>query len=282
MQPLPPPPPPPAQNSDPAAQLLLLKQGINERFKDYRLAMLGTTNVSQIPVFKQIGAFGGYSSSVLRKVKQRARSGLRFYKGPVDLSPQAANARTKSKLDQARVLLNKEARKLWAAGLRYKRTLGAGGQGVAAVFQARNAHGETVDVVGKLVLPGTMGPGAMTDEKNLAAVFASFPAKAFLPRANTDRILGVHESTSHRPDVRLGCLLRSRPGAVSPASCSCPTSYRRHWNWADSTCPTDSPLHGGQGCGSNGPRDPRNRMWPIQGPRSDAQHGRLEGPHLSR
>lgn len=144
---------------------------MNQRFKDYRVGKFHKPGVSSIAFVQPAGAFERYPAQVLEKVRRRARHGLYFRKGPVYLNPLKRNSPgTRDRLNHAKDLLNRKALDLWTSGLRYKRTLGIGGQGLAALFQVRNARGKTMDIVAKLVSPSTDKLKALRQEKMMQGV----------------------------------------------------------------------------------------------------------------
>lgn len=163
-----------APNPDAEIAFKAFRARMNKTFKDYRIGRYdGGPKVSDVSVLRQIWPFRGYSAEVLKKVKSRARGNLKIRRGPVHLFPLKAGGRKHRSLDDAKALLNHQARRMWFAGLRYKRTLGAGGQGLAAVFQVRNGWGQTLDVVAKLILPNRNGQAGMDREQNVIDVCES-------------------------------------------------------------------------------------------------------------
>lgn len=89
---------------------------------------------------------------------------MRFCKGPVNVYLLKGRPdMTREKLAQAGQLPKEKVKRLFPSGLRYKRSLRVGSQGMAALFQVAVKH-----VVAKWAFPG---PGrTMRDEKTVAEV----------------------------------------------------------------------------------------------------------------
>lgn len=133
-----------------ADKFLFFREGLFDRWDEEMRQ--GSIQDSTLPT--QWIKFQGYNAEITEKLKQRALQNTWPIRGRTG-SPRPGGAllRPSDKAD-AITRLNSMAHKLWKAGLRYQRTLGVGGNGLAALFQGVNRDGERKNFVAKASFRG--------------------------------------------------------------------------------------------------------------------------------
>jgi hypothetical protein len=93
--------------------------------------------------------FRGHSKETTDKLLARATRNASTYRVAA-FNQLRQMARLANQDAEIRESLNTAARKAWKAGLRFHRVLGCGGNGLAALFEAKNSRGKTLKVVCKM------------------------------------------------------------------------------------------------------------------------------------
>ena len=154
---------------DDDAKLAELRKSWNKKFRSYRDGTYNKPDRTSIGIPLQDAPFRGLPSRFLDKVKKRARGDLWFRRHPVLTYNERIRQGGEEK-PEVKGLLKKNAASFFLAGLKYVKTLGAGGQGLAALFRARNSNGKEAHLVAKIVLSQNRREPATLLEKKLGRV----------------------------------------------------------------------------------------------------------------
>jgi hypothetical protein len=141
------------------ARFAELRRHMNNRFRAY---LAGTSHIAGLYIPRQPGPFRGLPSSILHRVRTFARMNQVRRNQPVN-KDFLGNSRPEVR-ERATHLVKSKIWKLHRAGLKYKRILGAGGLGLAALLEATNFRDVRIQIVAKMVFPGnelTMMPEKM-------------------------------------------------------------------------------------------------------------------------